>query len=139
MGINLDSLLLSPETKEFQALSKRFFKAGKDLFPGRITDADIGIILEMIPDASKSIEGNERILDALDVANDAKKLRFDTMRQVIKENKGRVPKDLETEINAKIGDQLDDLYEKFMDAAQARDIKADVNDSYAKTLGRRLV
>lgn len=140
LGLNIDSLLLSPETKELQAIAKRFFKAGKDLFPGRITDADIGIILEMIPDASKSIEGNERILNALEVAADAKELRYNAMRDVIKEHKNRIPGNVETLINEKVGPKLDELYDNFMKIMQGVDLKAMAAESNPlAALGRRLV
>lgn len=93
--------LKSPATQTFQSLEKEFLKDLKSIFGGRITDREMDTFLRSIPKATNSPEAQKMIMDRLDAYYKAKQLKFRVMRQVIKENNGIPPLDLQEIIQEK--------------------------------------
>ena len=112
VGLNLHSLM-SPESQEFDKLSKEFLKNAKNMFGSRITDADLKTFLKMVPDLSQSREGKRRIIHNMRLYNEGVKIRKKTMDEVLKENGGHAPLNLETLVEDRAASELDKLAERF--------------------------
>lgn len=111
-GINLHSLM-SPESQEFDKLSKEFLKNAKNIFGSRITDADLKTFLKMVPDLTQSREGKHRLIHNMRLYNEGVRIRKKAMDEALKENNGHAPLNLESLVEEKAAPQLDALAEKF--------------------------
>lgn len=109
-GLRLDlSGIRGADAEEFQALSAEFVRGVKDIFGGRITDNEIRLFMKTLPTLTNSREGMLRIISNMRVANNAAELRNTAMREIISENKGKIPRDLENLIDDRVGPELDRL------------------------------
>lgn len=115
LGIDLTSLLTA-DAQEFDKLSSEFAKGAKEVFPGRVTDADLKAYMRSVPNLTQSGAGIRRVITSWRAANDAAKLRKNVMQQIIEENGGRRPANLEILIEQKAGPQLDQLSKEFINA-----------------------
>lgn len=111
-GINLHSLM-SPESQEFDKLSKEFLKNAKNIFGSRITDADLKTFLKMVPDLTQSREGKHRLIYNMRLYNEGVRIRKKAMDAALKENNGHAPLNLESLVEEKAAPKLDALAEKF--------------------------
>lgn len=111
-GINLHSLE-NPESQEFSKLSKEFLKDAKEIFGARITNLDVDTFLKMIPDLSQSDDGKLRIINNMRAYNEASRLRKKAMNDIIKENGGKRPLNLETLVEERVSPELDKLSQEF--------------------------
>ena len=113
LGINLHSLE-SPQSQEFDKISKEFLKNAKNIFGARITDNDVRVFLKMVPDLSQSKEGKLAVIHNMQLYNEGVKARFKASQQLIKENGGRLPFDYEDRIEELAGPQLDAIAQRFV-------------------------
>lgn len=116
LGIDLH-YLESADSQEFTKLTNEFLKGAKDIFGSRITNFDAETYLKMIPSLSQSKEGKLQVLNNIKIANEANRMRKDAMDQIIKENNGRAPRNLESLIEDKVGPELDELAKIFKKGA----------------------
>jgi len=105
--------LLGPESEEFQKLSKDFLREAKDVFGSRLTDVDINQFLQTVPTLSQSMPGKLRVINNLKAFNKASKLKYETMKQIIKENNNTRPADLEIQVEERVSPLLDTIAEEF--------------------------
>jgi len=97
------SSLKSPETQAYQALEKEYLKDLKSIFGGRITDREMSTFLQSIPRAENSPEAQKMIMARLDAYYKAKQLKYKVMRQIVKDNNGIPPLDLQEQVQDKTG------------------------------------
>lgn len=115
-GINFSDLLTA-DTQEFDKLSSDFIKDAKAIFGARITDTDLNTFLTTVPSLLQTDEGKLRVIRNLRIANDAKKLKFNALKDILKENKGKRPRDLAIQIIDRVGDKLEKLSDDFVSGA----------------------
>ena len=111
-GINLDALR-SPDSQEFKKLSVEFLKNAKNLFGPKVTQSEIEMFMQMVPTLQQSDKGKLRIINNMKAYADADKIKKTSMNQIIKENRGRRPLNLETLVEGRTEEQLDALAQQF--------------------------
>lgn len=114
-GIDLTSLM-NADAQEFDKLSAQFIKGAKDLFPGRVTDIDLKAFMKQIPNLSQSAAGMKRVINGMKIANESARVRKNAMDEIIEENNGRRPANLDVLIERRVGKQLDQLSNDFINA-----------------------
>jgi hypothetical protein len=113
-GFGIDmTALLHQDSQEFRKLSNDFLKDAKDTFGSRLTNYDVKTFLSTVPTLSQSHLGKLRVINNLRSFNEAALLRKKAMDQIIKENGGRRPANLDTLIEERISPKLDELAAKF--------------------------
>ncbi len=78
----------SPEAQEFQATTLGFLGGERARFGSRITDADLKLIQNKLPDISRSSEGNEAILNLRESEYLFHQFEQQAQQNVLKKNKG---------------------------------------------------
>jgi hypothetical protein len=99
--------LQNADTQEFRKLSREFIKNAKDIFGSRVTEGEIKLLLESVPSLSQTDEGKMRIINNLRIFNEASKAEKEAMEEIINENNGRRPKDLELLVSKRVSPKLD--------------------------------
>jgi DNA-binding transcriptional MerR regulator len=116
-GPKLDlKFLMSADAQEFEKLSADFARSASDFFPGRLTDTDLRTFMAAIPTLSLTKAGNLRLINSMKSANKAAELKYSALKQIIQENGGRRPANLDILIEERIGPQLDNLSKEFIKA-----------------------
>lgn len=100
---------LSPETQAFEKVARGFLRNAKSVFGARVTNFELDQFQKLFPSLIQSAEGRKMIIDNIRRVNKAARDRAKVMREIIKENKGKVPRNLEDLIEQKIGPELDRL------------------------------
>lgn len=111
-GVNLHSLE-NADSQEFNKISKEFLKEAKEIFGNRLTNVDIENFLKMIPDLSQSDDGKKRVIANMKAYNEGKKIIKRSMLDIIKENGGKRPFDLESQVDERSQAALDKLAQGF--------------------------
>lgn len=104
----------SPDSEEFEKLSQDFLKGAKSIFGSRITDRDLQEFLKMIPTLANTDKGKLAIIRNMELFNKGSKLRYDAMKDIIRENNNKRPADLQFLIDERIKPQLDKIAEEFI-------------------------
>lgn len=112
LGLDLTNLMTA-DAQEFEKLSTDFFKNIKDIVGTRVTNFDIQQFLKTVPTLNQSKEGRQRVITNLRVFNDMARVKQKSMRDIIKENKGKRPSDLEELVDERSKDELDKIAERF--------------------------
>lgn len=116
-GIDFSSLM-SGDTQELQKLSADFARgAASALRTNKLTNAELDLFMKSVPTLLQSNEGRIRVITNMRIMNDMTKLEKDTMDKIIKENGGKRPRDLEAQVDERMGPKLDELSKKFTTAA----------------------
>lgn len=139
--ISLDaSAFLGGNAEEFRKLSNGFLRHGKEIFGSRMTDFDVDTFLQMVPSLLQTNEGKQRIINNMRALNDASTLRYDAMKEIIKENGNKRPPHLDILIEDRVGDRLDALYGKFVEGYGPQTAKGTgtVLGDIARGIGRSL-
>jgi len=113
VGINLKSLL-SPESQEFEKLSNDMLSGIQDMFGSRILKTEVDTYLKTIPTLLQSDAGKIAVIENLKLFNEAKIAQDKTAKEIIKENGGKVPADLELMVDDRLDAYLDDLHNRFV-------------------------
>ena len=108
----------SPNTEMFEKLSNQFIKGAKDIFGSRITDNDLKAYMAQIPTLGNTDEGKRAIIKDMQSAYEAEDLMQWYAKRIIKENGGKIPNDLQAQVEERTGPELDRLAAKFMNAGQ---------------------
>lgn len=87
VGINLKGFL-SPESQEFDKLSKDFLRDVKKVFGGRITDNEVRQFLKTIPTLAQSDDGKLRIIHNMELFNEASKAKKEVYDKIVEANGG---------------------------------------------------
>lgn len=125
------SSLMSADAQEFNKLSNDFIKSAKEIFGSRITDNDLKAFLKTVPTLAQTQEGRRRVIRSLKSANEASLLKKNALDELLKENKGKRPRNLELLIEEKIAPQLDELAKSYVTGELGSE-----NSSFLQALGR---
>ena len=115
IGVDLTSLL-GADAEEFAKLSTDFLKGVKETFGGRVTQGEVNLFMQTVPSLLQSDEGKKRLIRNLRNFNQAILLEDNAIRQIKKENGGKIPEDLKDRVHEMIGPELDRLAEEFINA-----------------------
>ncbi len=100
---------LSPETQAFNKVAQGFLRNAKNVFGSRVTNYELGQYQKLFPSLMQSSEGRRMIIENIRRTNEAAKVRANAMREIIKENKNRIPNNFEDLIEQRVGSELDKL------------------------------
>lgn len=122
-GYGLDiSRLLTDETNEFTKLSSDFLKNVKSIFGARVTEGEVARYLKTVPSSHMTAETISRVIQNLRLLNEANEVRYNTMEEIINENGGHRPADLERQVETRAKKQLDAIGDKFRQGIDIKDI-----------------
>ncbi len=114
LGHGLDlSGLLTADTQEFDKLSQDFLRDAKDIFGSRLTNFDVDSFLKTVPSITQSEAGKRAVIRDLKIMNDAKKVKQSAMNEIIRENGGYRPPNIEELVNERVEPELDRLANEF--------------------------
>lgn len=107
-------ILSNPDTEEYRKLETDFIRDARDIFPGgRITNYEIQSYLKTIPTLMNSKEGREAIIRNRKLLNEAKKVKYDEYKKILKENNGRKPSNMGILLEERTADKIMDIEDKF--------------------------
>lgn len=99
--------------EKFAKLSTGFLRGAKELFGARMTDNDLNTYLESIPTLAQTDAGKLAVIDDMELFNKAAKIKYRAMRDVIRDNNGKRPFDLQEQVDERTRRQLDKLSDIF--------------------------
>lgn len=111
-GIDLSGLMTA-DAQEYEKLSTDFIRDAKKIFGSRITDADLNAFLRTVPTLAQSREGQVRIIHNMRQANKAADLKNKIMNDIIRENGGKRPANLQFLVDERAEPELNKLAEEF--------------------------
>lgn len=103
----------SPGTEEFEKLSADFIRDAKQIFGARITDADLNAFLQTVPTLAQTDDGKRKIINNIRAANDAAIAKSDALRDIVKENGGKRPADLQFQVEQRARQKVDQAASEF--------------------------
>lgn len=103
----------SPNTEEFEKLSADFIKDAKGVFGSRITDADLKAFLKTVPTLAQTDQGKLKIISNIEAFNKASLAEEESLKEVIKEHKGKRPDNLQFLVQEKTRKKLDKFANEF--------------------------
>ena len=112
LGIDLSSLMTA-DAQEYEKLSTDFIRDAKKIFGSRITDADLNAFLRTVPTLAQSREGQVRIIHNMRQANKGAELKNKIMNDIIRENNGKRPANLQFLVEERAEPALNELAEEF--------------------------
>lgn len=113
----LERRITNTDTQEFKKLSTDFLRDAKKFFGSRITENEVQMFLQTVPSLSQTNDGKRRVIRNMRIFNEGAILRKKAMDDLIKENGGNRPANLESLIDERIGDKLDSLANDFKEGA----------------------
>jgi len=111
-GLDIPTLT-NPSTEEFLKIQANFLRNAKAYFGSRISNYEAEQFLKTIPSLSQSPEGRKRVIANLKYISRAALEHYNALKEVIAENKGLPPMDLEEQIYDKTEKKMDALAKKF--------------------------
>lgn len=123
VGGVLDSLqkgVFATDTEEFEKLQNDFVREAKNIYGARVTNMELENFMKLIPTLSQTDKGKLAIIRNLENMYQADKVKAKALKQVIRENKGKRPSDLEFEVEKKAKKKLDQLAKKFVSGVPSR-------------------
>jgi len=108
------SILNNPQTEEYAKLQNDYVRDVSTIFPGAIKNFEIESYMKTIPQLLNSDEGKILVGKNIKLLNEAKILKYQAMEQILKENNGVVPRNLDIAINDRTRDQMEDIKERFV-------------------------
>lgn len=107
--------LMNPGSEEFNKITQNFTRDAKNYYGGRITNNELEQFLRTIPSLSQSPEGRKRVIANLKYINRGALEYFNSLQEIMSENKGIPPLDLDEKIESRIDKKLNKLATKFKD------------------------
>ena len=112
-------ILSNPDTEEYRKLETDFIRDARDVFPGgRITNYEIQSYLKTIPTLLNSKEGREAIIRNRKLFNEAKEIKYNEYKNILKENGGRKPPNLGILLEERVADKISQIEDKFKQGIQ---------------------
>ncbi|MGJ0429630.1 hypothetical protein, partial [Methylobacter sp.] len=108
LGISLD-----PSSSEFQKLSNDFLKNAKSVFGSRVTEGEIKLYLQTVPNLNMPDAAKLRLINNLKIMSEGAKAENEAMKQIIRENGGKRPADLEDRVEERTKAIKDRLAQEF--------------------------
>lgn len=111
----VSSLILNPhpDFQEFEKLSTDFIKDAKKFFGSRVTENEIIAFLKTVPTLSQTDAGKRRVIENLRSFNDIALVKQKAMHDIIKENGGKRPADIEYLVEERTSSEIDKIANKF--------------------------
>ncbi len=112
-------ILSNPATEEYRKLETDFVRNVSKVFPGgKITNYEIQSYLKTIPSLMNSPEGRKAIIRNRKLLNEAKRVRYDAYKKILKDNNGRKPQNLGILIEEATADKLSQIEDQFISGVQ---------------------
>ena len=130
-GLNVLALQ-GADAQEFEKLTNEFLKNAKDIFGSRLTNYDVETFLKGIPTLSQTDEGKQRVINNLRNVNEGALIKERALREIISENGGRRPANLDQLVEERASGGLDQLAESFAEGtpvAKPNEQKSLLNDN----------
>lgn len=105
--------LLDPKSQQFNALSIGFLKDAKNIFGARVTNYDLQTYLDKIPRLVQTDQGKKALIDNFKTLGKASKLKKQAANEIIKQNGGIPPIDLEERVEEKVAPEMEKLASEF--------------------------
>jgi hypothetical protein len=105
--------LMGTDTQEFEEVGNSFLRDARSIFGARITNFELGSFLRLLPTLQNTKEGRSVIIRNMKLYNEAAKSIFNARNDVIKENGGKIPLDMNERIDLKIGPKLENISHRF--------------------------
>lgn len=130
--IDLD-FLMSADSQEFSKLSNDFLKNIKDIVgTGNLTNKEVEIYLKSIPSLLQSDSGKQRVINNLKTLNEGAKLRKKITDDVIKENGGKRPRNLDSLVDERMEPYQKEIAERFKSGIGTEESKKIESEDLAK-------
>jgi len=133
----LSSVGKAIKTKEAQDITnaqKSFASGFRPLFGARPTQAEFFWFENLLPDLLKAPEVNEASLQYFEKAGDIASRKYDVAQQIIKENNGYRPLDIEQQVNARLKPYADEIVKQGFELHGGRLNIADQNGQIVGTI-----
>jgi hypothetical protein len=115
-GYGMDlTFLMTPDAQNFDKLSTDFVRGAREIFGARLTDSHMRAFLKTIPSLMQTREGMMRVITNFRSTNDIKILKKKAMTEIIKENNGRRPSNLDSLIDERVSPVIDQWVEEIKD------------------------
>jgi hypothetical protein len=111
-GFDLPALM-SPGSEEFNKIAANFIRDAKSIYGSRVSNFEIEQFLKTIPSLSMSPEGRKRVIANLKNIARGNLEYNNALKDIIAENKGIPPLDINEQIDDRIEKKLDALSKKF--------------------------
>lgn len=111
-GLDIPALM-EPGSEEFQKVSATFMRNAATYLGGRVSNYELEQFMKTIPSLSQSPEGRKRVIANLKYMTRGALEYNNAMKEVIAENGGVPPYDLDEQIDSKVEKKLDKLGEMF--------------------------
>ncbi len=104
----------SPDVEEFEKLSADFVKNAKQFFGSRITDADLRVFMQTLPTLMQTDAGKKKVIENLKSLNELSEIESKAAREIIRDNGGIPPLDIEQQVKDRISDEVDKVAKRFI-------------------------
>lgn len=119
------SVLRNPDSEEFAKLEADFSRDASKYFPGQVRTAELVAFMKSIPSLMNSKEGRSRVIQNLKLVDEAKTEKFNAYKEILKENKGIPPNDLDIQVFERTKEKMEDIGRRFAsgiaDSSQSND------------------
>lgn len=105
--------LLSPQSNMFESSLKKFLTSGKAIFGSRMTNYDTQLLIKMFPTLLQSNAGRQAVSAQLRKMAEGEIIKAEAFNDIMRENKGVAPYDLEERVDALSEAKLNKNYEEF--------------------------
>ncbi len=106
-------VLSNPDSEEFAKLEADYLRDIRQVFQGRVTNYEVQAFLKGIPTLMNTPEGKRAIIRNRRLLNDAKRLKYDAYKDILKENQGRKPPNMGIMIEERVQEGMADIEDKF--------------------------
>lgn len=107
IGVDVTGAYYSTSSQEFEKLSNDFAKDAKAIFGARLTDADLRAFMKTVPTLVQSDEGKLEVIRNMRAFNQASLVKDRIIQEIIKENGGKRPANIEQLVNERAKPELD--------------------------------
>jgi len=114
VGLDIPNLM-NEGSEEFNKIAQNFLRNAKQYYGGRVSNFEVEQFLKTIPSLSQSPEGRKRVIANLKNISRAELEYNKAVRDIIKENRGAPPYDLQLQVDERVEKQskrLADLFKK---------------------------
>lgn len=106
---------MNADEQTVDKLSKDFLRDISKIFKGRVLQSEIENFMKTVPSLLQSDEGRLKVIHNIKLFNKAAKIKYDAMRDILKENKMVPPRYLEMEIEERTKKQMQEIEKKFVE------------------------
>jgi hypothetical protein len=118
LGIDYQALK-NNDTLELEKLGTWFLQGAPDLFGGKVSNQQMQIRLRQVPNDLQTDEGSTLLANQMLLANESKHAEARAIREIIKENGGEPPWDLQIKAAERAQKIQEDLASKFINGEPA--------------------